>query len=130
VHDLRQVDTRLLITWSGAMSETALRSAIVVALNASGLVRAWSVHAGRVKVRGGWMYLCPPGTPDVLGYTLRSGRFLGLEIKVPGNKTEKARAEKQAAFQTAIRASGGIAGQVENADEAVALVREAIGAGP
>jgi hypothetical protein len=108
------------------MSETALRSAIVDALNATGLVRVWSIHAGRVKVRGGWLHLCPTGTPDVVGYTLRSGRFVGIEIKVSGNRTKKERAEKQHAFQCDIALHGGISGQVETADDAITIIRRAL----
>jgi len=109
------------------MAETALRAAIVDALNATGLVRVWSVHAGRVRVRGGWMHLSPVGTPDVCGYALRDGRFIGIEIKVPGNRTAKERAEAQREFQRQISTHGGISGQVTSAVEAVALLRNAIG---
>jgi hypothetical protein len=111
------------------MSETALRSAIVYALNATGLVRVFSVTAGRVRVRGGWLHLCPVGTPDVIGFALRSGRFVGIEVKVGGNKTDKVRAEKQRAFQADIAAHGGIAGQVDNVASAISLVRQALGGG-
>lgn len=104
------------------MSETALRSAIVAALNATGLCRVWSVQCGRVRVRGGWMMLCPVGTPDVCGYLYRDGRFVGIEIKVEGNRTHKDRAAAQAKFQADIRAHGGVVGQVESVAEAVALV--------
>jgi hypothetical protein len=107
------------------VSETALRSAIVAALNASGLCHVWSVHCGRVKVRGGWMHLSPVGTPDICGYTFRSGRFVGIEIKVAGHRTDKDRAAAQAAFQADIQRHGGISGQVTSAVEAVALLRAA-----
>jgi len=109
------------------MAETALRAAIVDALNATGLVRVWSVHAGRVRVRGGWMHLSPVGTPDVCGYALRDGRFIGIEIKVIGNRTAKERAEAQHDFQQDITKHGGIAGQVTSVTEAVALVSKALG---
>jgi hypothetical protein len=107
------------------LSETDLRSAIVLALNATGLCHVWSVHAGRVRVRGGWMHLCPVGTPDVCGYS-RDGRFIGIEIKVAGNKTDPERAEKQRAFQADITRHGGIAAQIESVAEALEVVRAAI----
>jgi hypothetical protein len=108
------------------MSETALRSSIVDALNATGMCRVWSVHAGRVKVRGGWMHLSPVGTPDICGYALGSGRFIGIEIKVAGNRTDKARAAAQTAFQVHIATHGGISGQVESVAGAMALIRRAL----
>jgi hypothetical protein len=72
------------------------------------------------------MHLSPVGTPDVCGYTFRGGRFVGIEIKVSGNKTQKDRAEAQRSFQEDIAAHGGISGQVTSVDEAVALVRAAV----
>ncbi len=112
------------------MSETQLRSAIVEALNATGMVHVWRVHAGGVKVRGGWMNLCPTGTPDVCGYTLRGGRFVGIEIKVPKGKTMKTRAAAQLAAQSHIAAHGGISGQVESVSEAISLVASALARRP
>jgi hypothetical protein len=106
------------------VSETAIRSAIVDALNATRLCRVWSAHAGIVKVRGGWMHLSPEGTPDVVGFS-RSGIFIGIEIKVAGNKTTKERAAKQAAFREAIARAGGMTGVATSIGEAVAIVTAA-----
>lgn len=108
------------------MSETALRSAIVDALNATGLCRVWSVHAGLVKVRGGWMHLSPVGTPDVCGFT-NAGTFIGIEIKVEGNKTRRERAGAQAAFREDIARRGGITGVAMSVAEAIAIVASATG---
>ena len=59
------------------------------------------------------MHLCPVGTPDVVGFALASGRFVGIEIKVEGNSTKKARAGNGSArFQALIDEHGGISGQV------------------
>lgn len=108
------------------MSEAALKRDVLDAVNATGAVRAWSSPAGIVKVRGAWLHLAPLGCPDIVGFVLRDGRFFGLEIKVPGNKTAKARAEAQHAFQSAIAENGGVVGQVESVEQAVALVRAAV----
>ena len=44
----------------------------------------------------------PVGTPDVCGYALGCGRFIGIEVKVEGNRTEKERAKMQRGFQADI----------------------------
>lgn len=38
------------------------------------------MQSGKVKVRGGWMYLCPNGTADIL--VRPSGRVVWLETKL------------------------------------------------
>jgi hypothetical protein len=53
------------------------------------------LQSGIVKVRGGFMHLCPTGTPDFL--VIRAVPHW-IEIKAEGCKTQKERAEKQAAF--------------------------------
>lgn len=103
------------------MSETDIKRAIVTAMNATGLCRVWSTPSGRVQVRGGWMSLAPEGTPDICGWA-RDGRFVGVEVKVPGHKTKPERAAKQSQAQTDIRSAGGISGQVEDAASAVRLL--------
>jgi hypothetical protein len=73
------------------------------------------------------MHLAPSGTPDVVGFSLSGGRFVGIEIKVAGNKTAKDRAVAQRSFQQEIATAGGISGQVETIAEAIELVRTALG---
>jgi hypothetical protein len=103
------------------VSETDIKRAIVQAMNASGLCRVWSTPSGRVQIRGGWVSLAPEGTPDICGWS-RDGRFVGVEVKVPGHKTKPERATKQQETQAAIRSAGGIAGQVESALAAIELL--------
>ena len=107
------------------MSETDIKRATIDALNATGLCLVWSTPSGHIQVRGGWMSLAPEGTPDVTGIA-RDGRFIGIEIKKPGGRTNKARADKQAKFQGHIARLGGISGQVESAAEAVTILLNAI----
>lgn len=37
-------------------------------------------QSGKVKVKGGWMNLCPTGTPDTMGFAV-DGRHIGIEYK-------------------------------------------------
>lgn len=75
------------------MSEQQLTKAIIDAVNASLLAFVWRSQAGKVKVRGGYMQLAPDGCPDVIGWMLRGpkrGVFLGIEVKLPGEKPSAA----------------------------------------
>jgi hypothetical protein len=109
------------------LSETDLRSTVVFSLNATGRCRVWSVHAGRVRVRGGWMHLCPVGTSDVIGFEFDSARIIAIEIKVAGNKTDPARAKAQLAFREEIARHGGITGVATSVAEALSIVARATG---
>jgi len=57
------------------------------------------------------------GSSDVIGWTAR-GLFVALEVKTPGVRATAA----QKAFVEAVSLSGGIAGIVYSADEAMALL--------
>lgn len=46
--------------------------------------RIYRTQSGQVRVKGGFMWLCPMGTPDTTGFTI-DGRIIGIEYK-----TEKA----------------------------------------
>jgi hypothetical protein len=63
------------------VSETDVSRGIREALRSIG----WTVErlqCGRVKVSGGWMHLCSPGTPDLL--CMRAPGIVGfIETKVP-----------------------------------------------
>lgn len=60
------------------------------------------------------------GGSDLIGWS-NTGKFVGIETKVQGNKTAKDRLEKQQSFIDAIRNSGGIAGMVETREEFISL---------
>lgn len=61
----------------------------------------------------------PKGWPDLCGFALRDGRFVGLEIKAPRAKTDPEREHLQSAWRAAMRHSGAIAAQVTSVQEAV-----------
>lgn len=60
------------------------------------------------------------GIADLIG--LWNGRFVALEVKVPGRKHTLT--ELQAAFLESVRAHGGIAACVDSVEEALAALRE------
>jgi hypothetical protein len=106
------------------MSESQLYTPIIKAILASGVAHVWRQQSGRVRVRGGWMSLGPEGAPDIVGWMLRGplvGRFVGLEVKKPGEKPT----EKQLEWQAKIRDAGGVCGVVETVGEAMVIVLDA-----
>jgi hypothetical protein len=112
-------------------AETALVAAVIDAINKSREAYVFRCNSGIVPVRRGYLHLAPAGTPDVIGWTLRGGRFVGIECKVPGAKTDPERAAKQAETRERIIAAGGIAAQVTDVAQALAVVRgEAMPAAP
>lgn len=103
------------------MTEQQLTRAIIDAVNASGLAYVWRSQAGGLKVKGGYVELAPPGTPDVVGYTTRRhalgpGRFVGLEVKLPKGKLTEA----QERFM--VSAYGGLLAVVRSVDDAIRLL--------
>jgi hypothetical protein len=50
--------------------------------------RIYRTQSGQVRVKGGFMHLCPKDTPDTTGFTV-DGRIIGIEYK-----TQKAFSEK------------------------------------
>jgi hypothetical protein len=96
------------------MSESERKKAIVDALAAMGVI-AWVNHAGRVKVRGGYMNLSAAGTPDVIAIVRPSGRLLGLEVKDEKGRERPA----QTAWAHGARHSGAYVRTVRTPQEAV-----------
>lgn len=62
------------------MSETALSKAIRDALKRVRHVKVLRLNSGRVRVKGGYVHLCEPGTPDIL-VMLPHQRVCWLEAK-------------------------------------------------
>lgn len=84
------------------------------------------VYCGSVVSRHGARITgAEPGTSDLCGW-LPDGRFLAVEVKTPGGKTAKARAEKQTAFRDAVNMAGGCGVQVETWEELRAAVKQAM----
>jgi len=86
--------------------------------------RIYRTQSGQVRVKGGFMWLCPIGTPDTTGFTV-DGRIIGIEYK-----TEKAFAgpnhgasDQQIQHLVDIFKSGGLAGIACN-NEHVKMILE------
>lgn len=102
--------------------ENALQRQILNALHALPDAEFLRVNSGKVKVRGGWMQLAPNGTSDILGI-VRGGRFVALEVKLPGEKPNP----DQVAFGARVAKLGGYFAVVTSVEDAVSAVRAAIG---
>jgi len=62
-----------------------------------------------------------PGCSDIIGQ-MRDGRFLAIECKRPGARTDAQRLEDQAQFLALVRAHGGVAGMAFSVDQARELL--------
>ncbi|PCI53669.1 MAG: hypothetical protein COB36_12100 [Alphaproteobacteria bacterium] len=80
--------------------------------------RIYRTQSGKVKVKGGFMNLCPAGTPDTTGFMV-DGRIIGIEYKTPAafkNKDHGA-SEDQLEHLNDIKQAGGIAGIASNMEQ-------------
>ncbi len=78
----------------------------------------WRNQSGHVRTGSGYLQLGPIGSPDLVGY-LPCGRFLGIEVKRPGEKPSK----EQAAWLAKASKAGVACTWVTSAKEAVDYVR-------
>ncbi len=101
--------------------EGGIQRAILDALLAAGAM-AFRAQAGKVKVRGGWMHLCPPGTPDILVVVPPHGLLLGLEVKTATGEER----ESQLAWANKARRRGALVETVRSPQEAVAAYQAAV----
>lgn len=110
------------------MSEEAdiQRLGIAFAKNHPTVAKIYRSQSGKVKVKGGWMQLCPEGTPDATGYTV-DGRIIGIEFKTPSAfKTKNHGASlEQVEHLSSILKAGGIAG-IATCNEDVAKILSGI----
>ncbi len=89
----------------GGNAETALQGAILdwAALNPR-LLRLVRVQCGAARgLGGGWMQLAPEGTSDLLGWAFGPGKFLAIEVKLPGEGPTP----EQIEFLRAVHEGGG-----------------------
>jgi hypothetical protein len=110
-------------TRKGSNPESRLVTAILdaLALQVKG-GRFWRVNSGRVRSEGGRLIqLAPAGTADILGILAPSGRFVGLEVKVPGRKATAVQEE----WAKDVRGLGGFVATVTSIDEALGAVERA-----
>jgi len=84
--------------------------------------KVWRNNSGTAQVKLGkneyWMKLAPKGTPDLIGY-LPDGRFLGIEVKRPGQHATK----EQQEFLDELNARGGLGFVAHSIDEVVDTLR-------
>lgn len=106
--------------------ETALKAAVIEAINATGLAVVWSTPSGGIRVGARYIKLAPTGTPDILGY-LRDGRLLAIECKTTTGRTDKIRAQLQQAWRDRAADAGCVVGVARTVAEAVAIVQGARG---
>lgn len=80
--------------------------------------RIYRTQSGKVKVKGGFMNLCPAGTPDTSGFMV-DGRIIGIEYKTPAafKKKDHGAKPEQLEHLNDIRAAGGIAGIASNMEQ-------------
>ncbi len=102
-------------------SESAIQRAILDALLVAGAF-AFRVQAGKVKCRGGWMQLAPPGTPDIYVLVPPHGNTLWLEVKTLTGELR----ESQLAWAAKARARGAIVETVRSPAEALAAYERAV----
>ena len=62
-----------------AKTENQLQNQIASYLAACGYI-VHRMQSGKVKVKGGWMQLCPEGTPDLMAVG-KKGRIIWIEVK-------------------------------------------------
>ena len=102
------------------MSETALMMQIRDALLATGRVLLWRNNTGKLKDRTGrWVtYGLGLGGADLVGMLRPDGRFLAVEVKIPGERPTP----EQEAWHRAARAAGAIVVVAHSVTEALAAL--------
>lgn len=75
------------------MSETTTLTGPLIKMLRQAGVKTFRMQSGKVKVAGGWMYLCPNGTADILCFP--RGQPVWVETKLQG----KDQSEDQCRFQ-------------------------------
>lgn len=99
--------------------EGALMRRIMLALSEAGAI-TWRNNVGYATYPNGVVVkygVCNPGGSDLVGIA-PGGRFLAIEVKVPGAQPT---AEQQR-FIDAVKAAGGVAGVVRSIEDALALL--------
>ena len=99
------------------MSETSeITGPLVKKLRQMGIFTL-RLNSGKVKVRGGWMQLCPEGTADIICWT--KGRTLWLETKA----LKGVMRDKQKDFRDTVTALGHEYHEVRSIDAGLDAVR-------
>ncbi len=86
--------------------EMQLVNEILTYLKKRGDIYAWRMNAGKVKTdKGNWFEGAPPGTSDIVGIHLGTGRMVAIEVKVGNNQPT----ELQMNFLEMVNRAGGVA---------------------
>lgn len=99
--------------------EGALMRRIMLALSEAGAI-TWRNNVGYATYPNGTVVkygVCNPGGADLIG--LYRGRFLAVEVKVPGAKPT----DEQERFIEGVIKAGGIAGVARSVEDALALLK-------
>jgi hypothetical protein len=78
------------------------------------------LNSGRVKVKRGFIHLCPEGTADFL-VCCPDPRW--IELKAEGQRTKKERAEKQQEFAEMVQAMGHRHLQATNVEQVMEFLK-------
>lgn len=79
------------------------------------------MQSGKVAVKRGFLHLAPEGTADILVFKRSQPNW--IELKAPGQKTKKDRAEKQQAFRAWVLDKGHRHIQAQTLDEVIEFLR-------
>lgn len=102
------------------MSEAKLQNEIRLALGRNPNVVLFRNNVGVAKHEDSFVRygVGGPGGSDLIGILAPSGRFIALEVKVPGGRVS----EEQKRFGELIRSKGGIFAVVYSVDDALKVV--------
>lgn len=81
----------------------------------------WRNNQGAFEDKNGrWIKfgVCNPGGSDLIGFRKSDGKFIGIEVKVPGKKPTP----EQLKFIAAVRKSGGLAGVAYSVEDALKII--------
>ncbi len=106
-------------------AESDIQRAILDALAAIGAFAFRTNSSGKgkaVKVRGGWVTLCPPGTPDIYVLIPPTGRSLWLEVKTAKGEER----ESQLAWRAEATRRGALVAVVRTSQDAILEYQRAV----
>lgn len=105
--------------------ESSLLRAIRLAVNMFPGARFWRNNVAEWKNQATGSYVragLARGSSDLVG--LVHGKFVALEIKTPGGRTNAKRAREQLAWRDTVKRFGGVAEVVQSVDDAIRVLEE------
>jgi hypothetical protein len=100
--------------------EAKVKSEVLEFLKRSSLI--WfRMQSGKVAVKRGFLHLAPLGTADFLIF--KGSEPFWIELKAPGQKTQKERAQRQREFAEKVLALGHKHLTAETLDEVIEFVK-------